>query len=644
MGVSKISRLVVFALKSVEREVLGEVQALGTVHLESADELLAELSGAVEAPQGGDSARKLSAAEAAIAALEPLQDKVPLMVRLTTERRQVTIEELRKAQEDSDAATLAEEINSILESRTRLEREEGTALAQIEALEPWQSIGEPTATVVFPTPDTTGLFVAVDEAEADALGGLGGEVACQVVGSSRNTTYALVVAWKDQADEVRQRLSDMGAELIAVPRTEAPPGEETKTQRDRLAAIGREREGCDAKLKELAGRLDDLRFYRDWLAFLVQQQESMAFLASTERVSVLTGYIPDDCRDKLEKQLEKFGTSAHVTFTEPGDDEDSPVLLANGDVVQSFEIVTNIFGLPGRTEFDPTPLLTPFFALFFAVALTDAGYGLFLAVVTFCVMRFLKVAPFIKSFMRMMFISGCMTIVLGIVTGGYFGVQTDKLPALAQRLIIINPMAEPSKFLAFALGLGFFQMWLGMFLSFYKHWRTDSLRASLCLDLPWILLMPGAAIWFLGKSLPGPARYGLLIVAAAMVVLLTGYGNRNALKRLGIGLYALYGGIGLLGDLLSYSRLMAFGLATAGIGMVVNQLSAMLGRVPVIGWLLAIVLLVVGHLFNLVINAFGGWIHTARLQFIEFFGRFYEGGGRPFVPLAARTKYVDIKV
>ena len=129
-----------------------------------------------------------------------------------------------------------------------------------------------------------------------------------------------------------------------------------------------------------------------------------------------------------------------------------------------------------------------------------------------------------------------------------------------------------------------------------------------------------------------------------MVVLLTGYGNRNALKRLGIGLYALYGGIGLLGDLLSYSRLMAFGLATAGIGMVVNQLSAMLGRVPVIGWLLAIVLLVVGHLFNLVINAFGGWIHTARLQFIEFFGRFYEGGGRPFVPLAARTKYVDIKV
>jgi len=643
MGISKISRLVVFALKSVEQDVLAEIQALGAVHLESADELLGELAGGA-APQGGDSARKLGAVETAIAALDPYKERVPLRVRLTTERRRLTVDELRKAQEDSRAASLSQEVNSILEGRTRLAREEATLLSQIEALEPWGAVAEPIAAVASPTPDTAGLFVALPEDQADALADLGDDVACQVVGSSDDTTRALVVAWNDRADDVRRRLADIGAELVALPRTEAPPADEIKTQRDRIGEIAREREELGARLKDLAGRIGDLELYRDYLAFLVQQQESMAFLAGTERVSVLTGYVPEDCRDTLEKQFEKFGTSAHVTFAEPGDDEDSPVLLANGDVVQSFEIVTNIFGLPGRTEFDPTPLLTPFFALFFAVALTDAGYGLFLAIVTFCVMRFLKVAPFIKSFMRMMFISGCMTIVLGIVTGGYFGIQTDKLPDLARDLIIINPMAEPSKFLAFALGLGFFQMWLGMFLSFYKHCRTDSLWAAICLDLPWILLMPGAAIWFLGKNLPGPARNGLLIVAAAMIVLLTGYGNKNVLKRLGIGAYALYGGIGLLGDLLSYSRLMAFGLATAGIGMVVNQLSAMLGKVPVIGWLLAIVLLVVGHLFNLVINAFGGWIHTARLQFIEFFGRFYEGGGRPFVPLAARTKYVDIKV
>lgn len=644
MGVSKISRLVVFALKSVEQDVLAEIQALGTVHLENADDLIEELSRGAEAPQGGDNARRLSAAETAIAALDPYREKAPLMVRLTTERRRVTVEELRKAQEDSQAASLAEQVNAILESRTGLTREEGTVLSQIEALEPWQGIREPTLTAVSPTPDTTGLFVTIGEAEADALEALGDEVACQVVGSSNNTTYALAVAWKDQADDVRQRLAGMGAELVSLPRTETPPADEIKMLRARVAEIGREREQLDAKLKELADRLDDLKLHRDYLAFLVRQQESMAFLASTDRVSVLAGYIPDGRREQLEKQLEKFGTLAHVTFAEPAQDEDSPVLLANGDVVQSFEVVTNIFGLPGRAEFDPTPLLTPFFALFFAVALTDAGYGLVLAVVTSCVMRFLKVAPFVRRFMRMMFIAGCMTIVLGILTGGYFGIQAASLPPFMQRLIIVNPMDEPVKFLGLALGLGFIQLWFGMFVSFYKHFRTDSLRAAICLDLPWIILMPGAAIAYFGKALPDIPRFFVFVLACVLIVLLNGYQHKNVLKRIGVGAYALYGITGLLGDLLSYSRLMAFGLATAGIGMVVNQLSAMVGKVPVIGWLLAIVLLVFGHLFNLVINAFGGWIHTARLQFIEFFGRFYDGGGRPFVPLAARTKYVDIKV
>ena len=644
MAVSKVRKVFVFTLKSVAGDVLAQIQGFASMHLEDAEEVIEELRREENTAPGADIARKLSAVEGVISALGPYERPLTLMERLSRERPRYAFEHLERLAEQEALESVVGEVGEITERRGVLAREAEGLRSQAGSLLPWAGMEERLDTALHPTAETTGLFLEIAAESVEKLDEMGQDAAFELVSQRGDNAYVIVVAWTDAVEELKQGFSELDAQVIALPDVERTPAGESARIEERLGEIEQERQGIEEKLAALATKLDPLRAYRDYLAILGQRAEATQLLSDTEQVTVLVGYVPLDRQEDLEKRLAPFGTAVQAVFEEPTEDENTPVLLVNGKVVRSFEVVTNIYGLPSSRDLDPTPLLTPFFALFFAVALTDAGYGAFLALTTLCVMRFLKVSPVVKRFMRMMFVAGCMTIVLGILTGGYFGIQAEKLPKLLQRAIIVDPMADPVKFLGVALGLGFIQLWFGMFVSFYNHWRTDGPRASICLDLPWILLMPGAVIAYYGDGLGDFAQYFLVALAGAMILLLNGYEHKNVLKRLGVGAYALYGVTGLLGDFLSYSRLMAFGLATAGIGMVVNQLSGMVAKVPVIGWLLMVLLLVFGHLFNLLINAFGGWIHTARLQFIEFFGRFYEGGGRPFVPLAPQTRYVDVDV
>ena len=200
------------------------------------------------------------------------------------------------------------------------------------------------------------------------------------------------------------------------------------------------------------------------------------------------------------------------------------------------------------------------------------------------------------------------------------------------------------------LALGFLQVWFGFVVSVIKYFKLGDAASALCLNLPWIVGLPSVVL--MGLTWPGASQprsilnwIGVVgsIGSAVAVIALAGHPERRILVRIAQGAYALYGATGLLGDVLSYSRLMAFALATTGIALVVNTLGAMVREIPYVGIPAAVLVLVFGHLFNIAINSFGGFVHSARLQFIEFFGKFYEGGGRPFRPFAPETKYVEVE-
>ncbi|MEA3485698.1 MAG: V-type ATPase 116kDa subunit family protein, partial [Candidatus Aerophobetes bacterium] len=304
-------------------------------------------------------------------------------------------------------------------------------------------------------------------------------------------------------------------------------------------------------------------------------------------------------------------------------------------------------GIPRYFEIDPTPFLAPFFALFLALCLTDGGYGIILALTAYLIPKKIRVGESGERLFSILFISGLITIVVGTITGGMFGIRLSQLPPFfgaLKRLTLFNPIKQPMVFLVLSLSLGIIHLLIGIALALWEDLKRGDVISAILDHLSWIVLILGAILFglsklgILSKFLAAP---GLIMFLSGGIILFLFIGrkSKSLLARLGKGAYELYGLISLFGDVLSYSRLLALGLATSVIATVVNLIANMALGIPFIGPVGMILILILGHLGNIAINTLSGFIHTARLQFVEFFGKFYEGGGGNFTPFKQEGKY-----
>lgn len=320
------------------------------------------------------------------------------------------------------------------------------------------------------------------------------------------------------------------------------------------------------------------------------------------------------------------------------------------------------YSFPGRGEFDPSFMMALFYYFLFGMMLSDAGYGLLIVLVCGVLLaKFKNMDKGLKKSLTMFFFSGISTVFWGILYGSWFGDAPDVIAHtflhsdFTLKPLWVNPINCPMQMLMFCLLIGLIHLFAGLACKAYLLIRQKDGMALLADVVSWYLLVGGLILFALaspafikvvqlGFVLPaavGAAGKWLAIAGALLVLLFAGREAKNPLMRLVKGLYALYGSTSWLGDLLSYSRLLALGLATGVIGQVVNQMASMGGDTP-LGIVLFIVVFLVGHALNIAINLLGAYVHTNRLQFVEFFGKFYEGGGQPFEPLAAHTKYYQI--
>ena len=352
-----------------------------------------------------------------------------------------------------------------------------------------------------------------------------------------------------------------------------------------------------------------------------------------------------------------------VDIEELKEDEEAPVILKNNPFSSSMEGVVESYGLPTKGEIDPTTIMSFFYVFFFGMMLSDAAYGLIVAVVCgILVHKYPRMSVGMRKSLKLFFYCGISTVVWGVLFGGYFGNIVDIVSEkfFGTKMVVpalwFVPLDEPMKLLLFSLLFGVIHLFTGLAIKGYICIRDGKILDFFCDVVLWFMLLIGLILMLLPSSLfasiaqmtivfPEALNTLAKVLAAAGaigIVLMSGRSNKNPALRIALGAYDLYNITGWLSDVLSYSRLLALGLATGVIASVINQMGSMLPN-NVIGVVFFILIFLVGHAMNLAINLLGAYVHTNRLQFVEFFGKFYEGGGRPFNPFKENTKYADVK-
>jgi V/A-type H+-transporting ATPase subunit I len=398
--------------------------------------------------------------------------------------------------------------------------------------------------------------------------------------------------------------------------------------------------------KSLVKEQDNLKIVFDYYTSKISHHNAIDKTLNMNFVSIIKVWIPTQQIESLEQQLAKISSQINLIKVDLREGEEPPVALKNSNLIEPFEGVTNIYGLPKPNEVDPTWWLSLSFLIFFGFCLSDAGYGLILTAASILAIKILKMPREKQSMMRLIAYCGIFTFIAGALFGGWFGVDLDQLAPgplsnFLLKIRLVNPMNDPLTVMYAAFALGFIHILWGIVAKFYQRWRDKQYVEAILDSGLWLYFLPVLVYWAITQSAIGK---NLLLIGVAALVLTQGRTSKNILGKLFGGILSLYNVVGYFSDVLSYSRLLALGLATGVIAAIVNQIGGLLGEmIPYIGWLVMILVIIVGHIFNLAINVLGSYIHSSRLEFVEFFGKFMEGGGKMFEPFRKRFKYIVVK-
>ncbi len=460
---------------------------------------------------------------------------------------------------------------------------------QIEALTPWMSL---EVAMNYPGTKKTAMLLGTMAAET-TLEMIYGKLAedhpeieavdISVISQDKDAVYLSVFCMKDQAADVENTLRTAGFSRPVVS-TEQIPAKQKEELEEQIRQIEQTIADIRGEIISYAEDREELKIIGDYYRMRAEKYEVLGTLPQSRRTFIISGYAAKEAIPAIQKGIGD-AYDCVIDVEELKEDEEPPVILKNNGFSESVEGVLESYGLPHKGEIDPTAIMSFFYVFFFGMMLSDAAYGAIIAIVCLIVLKkFPRMSAGMRKSMKMFMYCGISTIVLWYIF-----------------LIGLILMLLPSEIFA---------------------------------SIAQTKIVFPAALVTLSKA--------LAIIGALGLLLMSGRSSKNPALRLALGAYDIYNITGWLSDVLSYSRLLALGLATGVIASVVNQMGSMLGK-SVFGVILFIVVFIVGHAMNLAINLLGAYVHTNRLQFVEFFGKFYEGGGKPFEPFHAETKYVDIK-
>lgn len=452
-----------------------------------------------------------------------------------------------------------------------------------------------------------------------------------------------VVALKTEWSAINERLTELQFKEVNLSQYNEYASTLSDSENVNLKLIGERRQNIT---ETVAGEYDnpdflsELNLLEDYYTIEKQKFAALETMKETAKTFRFEGWLPDTVADIVSDKLEQSEFNLCFMLRDAREDEKQPTLLMDNAIVTPYHAVTNMFNVPNANEINPNPFVSFFFILFFGIMISDAGYGVLLTLLTGIVLAIAKPRRNEMSLVKVIFMGGISTIFWGIMFGGYFGMspETTHIPA-----ILFVPMNDPMNMLILSLGMGLLQMLTGMAINAYSLFKQHKPLDAIFGVFSWYFLIIGIAMFALGGKIAGVKYAGIALLAIGLVgLMVAGALHKRGAKKISGAFGGLYGIINFFSDLLSYSRLFGLGLATGVIAMVFNQMALVFIDLNVyVGSVLAVVLLIVGHLFNLAINTLGAYVHNSRLQFVEFFNKFYTGGGELFHPLGSDMKHYN---
>ena len=472
-----------------------------------------------------------------------------------------------------------------------------------------------------------------------------------------NKAWILFACLPEAEEEARKALDALGFQEIPLPQVNGLVYEQVRALEGDLDEEQQRLQGVRSRIRELEAHRKPLLLLKAWWEANRHLILARRNTAHGKWIQVVTGYLREQDLPVLDHALKAdfAGVTAIVDDPAPGDNP--PVSLSLPPMIKPVQMLVDLFGRPAYNSFDPSPFIMPTFLIFFGICFSDVAYGTMLVLFSLYIMR--KTRPYagIYNFARLLLYSGISTIIFGFLLGSWFG-DLYKAEYLGENNImlrimsatqVIDPLEKPIVVLMLALLIGILNQFYGIILKMYGALLRGDKAEAFCDGLLWLVALPGFVVLVAGAfvTVPAPLFYGGLLffcAGAVGLVLTQGRGEKGLFARVITGVISLYGIVGTYGitafisDTMSYCRLLALALTTGIVALSFNMMAGLLRPIPYVGIFLFIFVLIVAHLFNFLISVLSAFVHAMRLIFVEFFGRFYVTGSKPFSPLGFDSK------
>lgn len=649
MAIEKMKRFELFIFDGDRKPLLRRLQQFQNVHFVDVRRHLKEEDQPLEAPEISAESQEnqeiLTKVQWMIGLLKPLEEKKGMIQDLKEGVPSYSLQDLYTLKEEYDWESVYDALHASNE-RTELAKTNITQFkSEIAERKPLKDVDAPMEMLKKPGRITVQWGSVPTKALQDFEAALAQEeyLTIERLAESGQDQYLQLAYLTEDHERVQELLRREGFQMVGF-EGKGNVQHQIRSLETKIHDNEKVLEKEEAFLKEHVLELSKLRALHDALENERVRIDAQQNFGRTAYTTALEGYIPATDETAFTAAVTDIcGDSFAIVYEDAEKDSlEVPIRLKNNKLVKPFESVTSMYALPFYNEIDPTPLLMPFYWFFFGMMGADIGYGLILLLITGIALKFFNLKPGMRSFVQFFFYLSFGVILWGFIYGSFLG-------GLIPLPFLIDMNSDFMLLLVLSVAFGAVHLFFGMGIKAYMKIRDGNFMDAVYDVFLWYLALVGAIVWLISSFLPGiPAIVGTIAMIAMIIgmlgiVLFGARGADSVPGRLIGGLYELYGISSYIGDFVSYSRLMALGLSSGFIGVAVNMIVNMLFGAGIIGYILGFVVFIGFHLFNLFLTMLSGYVHTARLTYVEFFGKFYEGGGVRFKPFISEPKYIDIK-